>query len=73
MSDSAIELLQKVSDLVGPVAPSGNAEIDEQRLANLAMMTELVDHLLNQIREVESHKATPAGEAAANYLGSLLP
>ena len=73
MSDSSLKLLDKVSDLIGPVAPTGNPESDERRLANLEAMTEVVDHLLHQIREVEAHKDTPAGELAGNYLGALLP
>ena len=57
------DLEEVVMKLVGPVDAVGKSEVDEQRLLNLRVLTELVDRLLAHIQD--------ASRSANNYQDSM--
>ncbi len=51
-----------VKKLIGPIAPAGDSSVDTARLSNLGQLTELVDELLEDIKDVASTREN--GEAS---------
>lgn len=51
-----MELHEAVEKLVGPISPVGETNADDQRFENLREMTNLINHLLDQVRLVAEKK-----------------
>ena len=62
-----MELAEVVMKLVGPVKAVGEHYEDQQRLANLKVLTEVVDVLLNQIDDAS--RTAERAEASMQAIG----
>jgi hypothetical protein len=72
-----INIYGVVNKVIGNINPAGDASRDDIRLSNLVEMCELVELLVNDIRDVSKnkdryeHSMKKSGEYADNFLKNL--
>ena len=77
MKKYTMDIYDVVKKLTGPISPAGETHLDVDRYENLQEVTELVERLLADIKDVALNKTRQeasmkkAGEYAAEFLDNI--